>query len=251
MHKGNEEFVKFMHYASGRFSSFHEFKSYIKKQLKERDERLVDRKTFGQKNPKEAAILFTLIAPKQQNLGKDSIFNHIYLLLEKRSNHLNQNPGDMAFPGGRVDSNDNNLIETAYREAAEELGIETTQLEFIACMDEFVSSSQIIVRTIISWLEVDMPIDNLREELEQKYAPRTDETEYTVVIPLAHCFDPDNYSSTEFQFEPSEQRKGYVRYISIYRFYKDAHIWGLTASMIRRFIDIIFPNNLLPLEPVN
>ncbi|MHA2253253.1 MAG: NUDIX hydrolase [Candidatus Kariarchaeaceae archaeon] len=243
----------FEHFTSeiaAKFPSLDYFKSHIKEQLKQREERLVDRSSD---HSKEAAILFLLIVPKissEEFKIAGNIFDHVYLLLEKRSNNLKQNPGDMAFPGGRVDSADNNLIETAYREAEEEVGINPDELQFLACMDEFVSSSQIIVRTIISWLELDIPIENFRETVEKMYAPKTNETDNTVVVPLSHCLDPYNYSSTEFQFSTeNDGRRGYVRYYNIDRFLPGTHIWGLTASMIRRFNDIIFPNNLLPEEP--
>ena len=241
-----------MHKLAVRHPSIEDFKEYIKEQFKQREEIFVDRNHLSNNDPNEAAILFLLIKPKNEFmkiLGNSfNIFDYIFLLLEKRSVKVKQNPGDMAFPGGRADGKDNNLIETAYREAAEEVGIETENLDFIACMDEYVSSSQIIVRNVISWLEVDLPLENIRDNIEKRYAPKTDETESTVVIPLSDCLDPKNYDSTEFVF--NSDRYGYIRYINIDKFLKETHIWGLTASMIRRFLDFVFPDNLLPEEQI-
>ena len=47
------------------------------------------------------------------------------VLMTLRSPYLKTNPGDMCFPGGRVDNNDKNLTITALREAQEEVGLKS------------------------------------------------------------------------------------------------------------------------------
>lgn len=234
--------------------SFYELKNRIEEILQQRTERFIDRKTLEGKIT-EAAVLFPLIVSKKiWETGKCEglLTDHIYILLEKRSSKMNKNPGDMAFAGGKVDHTDIDLMSTAYREATEEIGIKKEELNFIAYMDEFVSTSKFIVRTVISWLIIDMDGESFRRKVEMRYSPLTDETENTVVIPLTHLLNPSNYSNIKYDIksELTNSSFGYIRYFDIHEFLHKTKIWGLTASMIRRFLDHIFPDNLLPAEEI-
>lgn len=231
--------------------NFSAFKEHVKTTLNSRKERTVDPSLNITQN---AGVLFLLIVPKviangTRDLAPPELFDNIYLLLEKRSTDMNSHPGDLAFPGGTIEQQDNDLIDTAIREAHEEVGVDISQPEFIAFMDEFVSSSKVLVKPVICWLIEDLPLSNFRKQVEMKYYPRTRESDHTVVIPLSHCINPVNYSSTEYY--RSGKQVGYVRYFDIDHFLHDDHIWGLTATMIRRFIDIVFHNNPLPAEPLD
>ncbi|MCE7735176.1 MAG: CoA pyrophosphatase [Candidatus Heimdallarchaeota archaeon] len=214
----------------------------------------MDRKTLVG-NITEAAVLFPLIVPKtiwETGKCEGMLTDHIYILLEKRSAKMNKNPGDMAFAGGKVDNTDIDLMSTAYREAAEEIGIEKEELNFIAYMDEFVSTSKFIVRTVVSWLIIDIDENDFSRNVERRYKPLTSETENTVVVPLTHFLNPSNYSNVKYDIKSdlTNSTYGYIRYFDIHEFLHKTKIWGLTASMIRRFLDHIFPDNQLPLEEI-
>jgi len=229
-----------LHFNS-EINNLYSFKNEVIDRLEYREEQLVVREG----SPPEAAVLFLLLINTNQTNAQHYLDN-IYLLLEKRSKHLKKNPNDMAFPGGKMDEADENIIQTAYRESQEELGIEPEKLEYLGTMDEFISSSGTIVRTVISWLEIDDHINDFRRQMEKKFSPKTSESERTVVIPLSHFLNPDNYYSVEFFF-PSN-RHVWIRYFFIDNYFSEEVIWGLTASMIRRFVNILYPNNKLPQE---
>ncbi|MHA2097620.1 MAG: NUDIX hydrolase [Candidatus Kariarchaeaceae archaeon] len=229
-------------------------RDHIEQTLKTRDERMVNRSELSG-TLTEAAVLMPLVVSRnvwEEKKFDGLITDHIYLLLEKRSSHMNKNPGDMAFAGGKADEDDENLKFTAYREAEEELGIKSADLKFIAYMDEFVSTSKFIVRTVVSWLISDLDSEDFRNTVERNYKPLTDETEHTVVIPLTHLLNPSNYSNVKYDIksELTNSRFGYIRYFDIHEFLYKTKIWGLTASMIRRLVDLIFPDNQLPKEPI-
>ena len=178
------EQFQFYHHSDNQ--SFNELKERIEETLRNRTERLVERDRLDGKVT-EAAVLFPLIIPRtiwERGRCEGLLTDHIYLLLEKRSSKLNNNPGDMAFAGGKVDDTDNDPLSTAYREVAEEIGIQREELKFIAYMDEFVSTSKFIVRTVVCWLISDQDDKDFRINVEKKYKPLTSETEHTVVIPL-------------------------------------------------------------------
>ncbi len=245
------EYQKQIHSDNLQFS---QLKMRIETSLVNREEKIVDRSEIPEPIT-EASVLLPLIVSKKLWNDNDSsglLTDHIYLLLEKRSSKMSKNPGDMAFAGGKIDDQDTNLMETAYREAFEEVGIEKRKLQFISYMDEFVSTSKFIVRPVVSWLITDHAGDGMREALEKQYQPKTTESENIVVIPLSHLLNPLNYSNLKYDFNSdiSSSRFGYIRYFDIDQFLPKTKIWGLTASMIRRFLDIAFPNNTLPYEAV-
>lgn len=233
---------------------FVKFRDHVEHTFRMREERLVDRTNLSGKLT-QAAVLFPLIVPNTIWEGErfdGPITDHIYLLLEKRSAKMNKNPGDMAFAGGKVDDEDEDLKSTAYREAEEEIGITSDQLSFIAYMDEFISTSKYIVRTVVCWLVSDLDVNDFRRNVEKRYQPLTQETENTVVVPLTHLLNSSSYSNIKYDIKSdlTSSQYGYIRYFDIHEFNSKTKIWGLTASMIRRFLDLIFPDNLLPPEPI-
>ena len=223
------------------FPDIESFKRHVESVLKDRNERLVDRSS--RQFSGDGAVLLPLV------YSSSSTLEDVYLLLEKRSQNLRSNPGDMAFPGGKCDKTDTDLVQTALREAAEEIGVIPSEVKPVGYLDEFVSSSRFVIRTVVGWIEENPPNGDLPGYLTQKYRPMTEESEHVVAVPILHLIDPRNYSSTPYLLDdPNRRRNGYIRYFNIDPFLKNTHIWGLTASIIRRFLDEIFPDNLLPEE---
>jgi 8-oxo-dGTP pyrophosphatase MutT (NUDIX family) len=235
-----------------KYSNFKSFLSYVESKLNERDERLVNRKEM-KKYSGEAAVLLTLATKKNSN--EYSCLEDTYIILQKRSSVMEHNPGDMAFPGGSEENNDNNSKDTAFREAWEELGFEPKKLDFIGYLDEYVSSSNKVVRLVIAGLEEeDMSNgEGFREYLEEKYRPKNKESQNTVVVPLSHFLEPDNYYSLPYNIESSDPNKhrGFIRYFGIDQYLPKTSVWGLTATMIRRFLDLVFEEHSLPIEITN
>lgn len=250
-------FNEYIDLLKARFPSFASFNSHLKTIFNSRNQKVVRNKDNLQS--RHAAVLFSLIIPEQimdyevvtdQN---GSFMTDIHLLLEKRSLKLKQNPGDVSFPGGTQDPDDKSIIETAYREAYEELGVDLKSLSYISNMDEFVSTSGLVVYPIISWLKVNVDRQEMITSIKNMHYPRTMETEETIVVPLLYLINPKYYFSMEYQIEKKHTASttGYVRYFNISKFNTNTSIWGLTASIIRRFIDTVFPDNPLPIEPTS
>ena len=80
---------------------------------------------FDQKsNFLEASVLIPVLTFKED----------LEILLTKRSVNLRDHPGQIAFPGGKKEQCDNNPMETALREAEEEIGLKTSHVEVIASL---------------------------------------------------------------------------------------------------------------------
>jgi coenzyme A diphosphatase NUDT7 len=167
--------------------------------------------------------------------------NEICLLLEKRSSSLRRAPGEICFPGGEVDPDDNYPEKTALRECCEELGIPPHQIEIIASLDVMISPFNIIVSPFLAFINdiSDMHINK-------------DEVETVLLIPLKFFFEhepeihyleikaapPGNYP---FHLIPKGKdypfRSGRMPH---YFYIFEGHvIWGLTAFILHHFIDLL------------
>lgn len=245
--------TKYQTYLEGlynQFPTFASFDNHLKLIFQNREQIIVSEKDDLSK--KSAGVLFSLVLPTNIEELKDQPFlASVYLLLEKRSKHMKHSPGDVAFPGGTRDPEDKDIIATAYREAKEELGVNPNALQFISLMDEFVLTDNLVIYPVISWLFLDSAESDFQGLIVKKFSPKTLETEETIAVPLITLLNPEYYTSTEYNIERrrTNSRIGYIRYFNISQYSQDTSIWGLTASVIRRFINSVFPQNLLIHEP--
>ena len=59
------------------------------------------------------------------------------VLLTRRTDHLHDHPGQVSFPGGRLDETDAGPIDAALRETAEEIGLETEYVDLVGLLDGY------------------------------------------------------------------------------------------------------------------
>ncbi|RUO96298.1 NUDIX hydrolase domain-like protein [Jimgerdemannia flammicorona] len=74
------------------------------------------------------------------------------VILTVRSMNLNSHPGEVALPGGKADEEDKDLVDTAFREAREEIGLPPTSHTYLTTLQPFMSKSLLIVTPIVSLL---------------------------------------------------------------------------------------------------
>ena len=58
------------------------------------------------------------------------------VLLTRRAEHLNDHPGQISFPGGRIEAYDKDVIDAALRETEEEIGLDRSHIEVVGCLDD-------------------------------------------------------------------------------------------------------------------
>ena len=113
-----------------------------------------DRSIIGAKNAMNAAILVPLV----------EVDGQLNLLFEVRSRNLNSQPGDISFPGGKIDQGDEGPLAAAIRETEEELGIPSENIDIITELDLFVSPYGLIIHNFLGKIN---DISKLRDELEE------------------------------------------------------------------------------------
>ena len=179
----------------------------------------------------KAAVLIPII----------TIENQLHLLFQVRSKKLKWQPGDICFPGGRVEATDDNPEYTAKRETFEELGITIDQITILGQLPKFIASLGMMIYPFVAKIE---SLDNLL--LNQ------DEVESIFTVPLEWFinhqpkqatmlvgFKPDD--NFPFELVPNRTANWQQKSQHDVYFYKYENfvIWGLTAQIINSFIRTI------------
>lgn len=178
---------------------------------------------------KEYAVLIPLIM----------VENELHLLYEVRSPYISQ-PNETSFPGGRIEANES-PAEAAMRETCEELNISSEQIELIGELDYIVQSS----RVIYSFVGI---LHNVNPEDLQP----NEEVASVFTLSLDYLMNnrPDYYEfaakpiiDDHFPFDYINQGKGYrfspLKHQIPYYKLADQFLWGFTADITDRFIDLI------------
>ena len=104
------------------------------------------------------------------------------LILTKRASHLKHHPGQIAFPGGKMDESDGSLEITAKREANEEIGLPFELVDVIGTLPTHETVTSFVVTPIVA--RVSEPF---------RPVPEIGEVEEVFRVPFEHYADPTNF----------------------------------------------------------
>jgi len=141
------------------------------------------------------------------------------LLLTKRSSALQHHPGQIAFPGGKQDDTDADVIACAKREAHEEIGLPPDLVEVLGTLSPHETVTGFLVTPVIVHVTRQFDI-----------RPEPGEVDEVFSVPLSHVLNPANYHVQ------SRRWRGQMRsYFTVP--YGPYYIWGATARMLRAWTD--------------
>lgn len=141
------------------------------------------------------------------------------LILTKRSSALKHHPGQIAFPGGKVDEGDRDVTHAALREAWEEIGLPQDLPEVIGQLPTHETVTGFMVTPVVAVLRSDFDI-----------RPEAGEVDEVFSVPLSHVLNPAHYIVESRRWRGTRRRYYTVPYGPYY-------IWGATARMLRQFAD--------------
>lgn len=136
------------------------------------------------------------------------------VLLTERSKSLSDHPGQISFPGGRVDVTDGNSTVTALREAEEEIGLSSVCVEIAGELDKYVTQTGFEITPIIGLVQPPFDIKLNASEVASIFE-----------VPLELVVDLNNY------VKQAQVREGQLRNFYVLPF-SDQVIWGATAGML-------------------
>ncbi len=146
-----------------------------------------------------------------------------HLLFTKRSDQVKYHKGEISFPGGVVDEEDLELINTALREAHEEIGLKKSDVEIIGILDDIVTVTEFIVTPIVGLFPYPYPFKVSEVEIAE-----------LIEVPLPSLLHKECFSEREII------RGGQKEVVYAYQ-YGDHIIWGATARILKQFLDLIPP----------
>lgn len=170
---------------------------------------------FSDRKPAGAAVLVPLV----QRPGG------LTLLLTRRTDHLRDHAGQISFPGGRVEPEDDGPIATALRETEEEIGLSREHIQVIGQLPVYSTVTAFQVTPVIGLVEPGFTLTLDSFEVAEAFE-----------VPLAFLMNPAHHRHHHFEFAGSERRFLSMPWQGPEREY---FIWGATAAMLRNLYRLL------------
>lgn len=186
---------------------------------------------MGKKLNRQAAVLLPLL----------TIRDETHILFQVRSMQLKSQPGDICFPGGRMEPEDESPKQTAIRETMEELGVREESIDSLIPLDYIANNNGRIIYPFVG-----------RLHHPDEIAPNKAEVEEVFTVPLDYLLEaePEVYKvhihvkpEENFPFDRIVGGKDYQwsagHIDELFYQYEGKVIWGLTAKILTHFLHLI------------
>ncbi len=141
------------------------------------------------------------------------------VLLTKRSSALAHHPGQVAFPGGKVDETDSGVVEAALREAKEEVGLPPDRVEVLGQLSNHITVTAYDVTPVVALVEG--PFEPVCEP---------GEVEEAFFVPIDHLVELERFVVEGRRWQGTKRHYYAVPWGPYY-------VWGATARILRGLAD--------------
>lgn len=165
-------------------------------------------------NPGQSGPLGRVLRPAAVLVG----IQRDRVILTKRASHLAHHPGQIAFPGGKIDAGDAGPEAAALREAAEEIGLPAMAAQIIGRLPDHETVTGFRITPVLAHIADFAPL------------PEPGEVDEVFTVPLSWLGNPDNY-----RIEGRLWRGTFRHYYAAP--WGPYYIWGATARILRGLAD--------------
>jgi 8-oxo-dGTP pyrophosphatase MutT (NUDIX family) len=144
------------------------------------------------------------------------------VILTQRSAHLPQHPGQISFPGGKIEPTDATPLAAALREAEEEIGLDASFVESIGYLDLYMTTQGFRIVPLLARIAPDYRMTLNPSEVDEAFE-----------VPLQFLMEPGNHQKHSRDWE------GITRYYFEIP-YEQRRIWGVTAGILRNLYERIY-----------
>jgi 8-oxo-dGTP pyrophosphatase MutT (NUDIX family) len=155
-----------------------------------------------------AAVLICLFKNRQK----------LHVLFTERASHLKHHAGQISFPGGKAEKADASLVETAFREAQEEIGLIPQNLQLLGRISTYRTISGFAVAPIVALYKDEI-------DIEKDLIIDSNEVAQAFSVPLEYLMEPSNYLVQKITRGEHQLPVYFIRY-------EQYTIWGATAGML-------------------
>jgi 8-oxo-dGTP pyrophosphatase MutT (NUDIX family) len=161
--------------------------------------------------PRPAAVLAPIVARP----------DGLTVLLTQRASHLRSHSGQVAFPGGKIDPGET-ALQSALREAQEEIGLDPALVEPLGWLDTYVTGTGFRIAPLVALVAPEFTLTINRDEVEAAFE-----------TPLSFLMDEANHAIHEREWAGSKRRYYAMPH-------EGRYIWGATAGMLRNLWERLF-----------
>jgi len=166
---------------------------------------------FLDDSPTPAAVLLGLVERP----------DGLHVILTERAAHLKDHPGQVSFPGGRIEASDDGPVAAALREAEEEVRLRPDQVSVAGCLPEILTGTGFLITPVVGFV---VP--------EFRAIPDRTEVADVFEVPLEFLLREDSVRTST--------RERFGTTLRMYEFdYAGHHVWGATATILRNFSILI------------
>jgi 8-oxo-dGTP pyrophosphatase MutT (NUDIX family) len=170
----------------------------------------IERVEAGEHRP--AAVLVPVVSREDEAM----------VLLTQRASHLRDHSGQIAFPGGKIDAGDPSPLETALREAEEEIGLARRLVQPLGYLDPYLSGTGFRILPVVAMVAPDYALTLNADEVDAAFE-----------VPLGFLMSEANHQ------RHAKEWKGSLRQYYAMP-YRDRYIWGVTAGILRNLYERLY-----------
>ncbi|KAG6777116.1 hypothetical protein POTOM_016919 [Populus tomentosa] len=169
--------------------------------------------------PKTAAVLICIFE------GNDG---DLRVILTERSSRLSSHSGEVSLPGGKREEGDADDVETALREATEEIGLDPSLLDVVTVLEPFMTKYAMTVVPVVGILF---------DKKAFNPAPNVNEVETVFDVPLEMFLKDENRREQEKEWMGDKYLLHFFDYQSGSKKYT---VWAITASILIRAASVVY-----------